>query len=91
MNLKYCGYSDFNGWLGGVLRVCSARSGHGCQASYSVGQSVGTNRSEVAPRRGATSAPENTAKTGPVKICKKQTIEFINLSELSPLPWRDTR
>jgi hypothetical protein len=33
----------------------------------SVGKSAGTNRSEVAPRRGATNAPEKPTKTGPIK------------------------
>jgi hypothetical protein len=61
------------GGLVGFRRACSARSGHGCQASYSVVQSAGTNRSEVAARRDATSAPAKPTKTGPIKSLGDKT------------------
>ncbi len=55
------------GGLVGFRRACSARSGHGLLWVKFIGKSAGTNRSEVAARRDATSAPEKPNKTGPIK------------------------
>ncbi len=49
-----------------VEQACSARSGYGLLAINLVGKSAGTNRSEVAARRDATSALRNHALTGPL-------------------------
>ncbi len=63
----------FNGWLGGDSKGLFGPERARIAIDKFIGKSAGPNQSDVAPRRGATNAPENPTKTGPIKNSLRRT------------------